>query len=435
MGEIDWARVGRRIKKLRQEKGLTQQDVAGRRITPAAISQIENGQRRASTDVLRHIAKRLGTTEDFLLKGREPGLEVRLRVETERRRLACHQGKAGEVIEPLDALIAEARQFDLVREEAATREVRALALRKQGFYEEAMEEYDRAAELLASAPAEARVGAVTGRARCLYLMNDVRYAAHLLESYLIELRRRPFVDPSASAHVHTALVGPYFKAGLVDEARDAAEQARRLVPRVVEPDVVGCTYINLASVYLGDQLMDDAIRVLTKAEECFRQLEWSEEIATTQLAAAIAFIEKEEWRDARTKLQGALRILEAMPGSTMHAAVLNQLGKVERASGHVAKAEKHLTEALALVADGDLNERGFAQRELGLCAYVRRDVTAARKLLFDAIDSYRTAGNAQQLGVTYIELGDLERDLGDNEASTRFYREGLEAATAPQAGA
>lgn len=435
MAEIDWARVARRVKKLRHQKGLTQQEVAGSRITSAAVSQIENGQRRASSQVLRHIATRLGTTEEYLVKGREPGLEVRLRVEAERCRLACHQGKAAEVIPRLDALIAEARQFDLVREEASAREVRALAWRKQDRYEEAMEEYDRAADLLASAPAEARVGAVTGRARCLYLMNDVRYATHVLEDYLIELRRRPFVDPTAAAHVHSALVGPYFKSGLVDKARGAAEKARRLVPRVTDPDVVGCTYINLASTYLGDRLIDDAIRVLTMAEECFKQLEWSEEIATTKLAQAIAFIEKEEWREARTRLRGALQILEATPGSAMYAAVLNQLGKVERMSDNVAKAETHLTEGLKRVAEGDLNERGFAQRELGLCAYARGDAETARELLFDAIDSYGTVGNAQQLGVTYIELGDLERDLGEGEASTRFYREGLEATTTAQAGA
>lgn len=298
-----------------------------------------------------------------------------------------------------------------------------------------MEEYDRAADLLATAPAEARAGVVTGRARCLYLMNDVRYAAHVLESYLIELRRRPFVDPTAAAHVHTALVGPYFKMGLVDKAGAAAEEARRLVPRVTDPDVVGCTYINLASVYLGDRLIDDAIAVLTKAEDCFRQLDWSEEIATTQLAQAISFIEKEEWREARTRLQGALTTLKSMPDSDMYAAVLNQLGKVERMAGNITRAEKHLNEALGLLADGDLNERGFAQRELGLCAFARGEAGAARQLLFDAIDSYRVVGNAQQIGVSYISLGDLERDVGDADASTRFYREGLEAATAPQAGA
>jgi tetratricopeptide (TPR) repeat protein len=404
-------------------------------VTAAAISLIESGRRRASADMLRYIAARLGTTEDYLLKGRAPDLDARLRLDTERCRFACHDGKATEVMARLDEVIAEARRFDLGKREAAAREVRALALRKQGRYNEAIEEYDRSGELLASAPVEARVGAVTGRARCLYLMNDVGYAAHVLESYLTDLRRRPFVDPSAAAHVHTALVGPYFKMGFVDKARAAAEEAHRLVPRVTDPDVIGCTYINLASVYLGDRLLDEAIHVLSKAEDSFRQLDWTEEIVTTQLAQGLAFIEKEEWHEARSRLRGALRAVQALPGSDMHPAVLNQLGKVERMAGHFVKAEKYLTEARGLLVDGDLNERGFAQRELGLCAKAGGDDAAARQSLLEAIDCYRIAGNAQQLGVTYIELGDLERDLGDGDASARSYREGLELATAPQAGA
>jgi len=435
MAGTNWPRVGRRIRKLREQQSLSQSALAGNRLTGAAISQIENGHRHPSADTLRYIASKLGTTESYLLEGRAPDLEIRLRLETEQHRLACHQGKAQDVVNDLDQLISEARRYDLVAEEASAREVRALALRRAGRHEEAMEEYDRVAEVLASAPAEARVGAVTGRARCLYLMNDAGYAAHVLESYRVELRRRPVVDPTAMAHVQTALIGPYFKSGLVEKAREAAEDAGRLLPRVSQPDVVGCSYLNLAGVYLGEQRVDEAIRALGKAEDCFKQLEWTEEIATTYLAQAMAFVEKEEWPEARKRLQRSLAILEEAADSSMRAAVLNQLGKVERQSGKVVKAEKYLTEALGLLADGDLNERGLAQRELGLCARERADFGEARKLLLSAVDSYRLSANAQQLGATYIELGDLERDHGDADESSRFYREGLEAATAPQAGA
>jgi len=202
------------------------------------------------------------------------------------------------------------------------------------------------------------------------------------------------------------------------------------LPRISGPDVIGCTYINLAGVYLGDGLVGDALSALTKAEDCFRQLRWSDEIATTQLAQAMGYIDKEDWDEARSRLVDALQTLEAMPDAALRAAVLNQLGRVDRTTGNLDGAEGYLQQALVLVANGNLNERGLAQRELGLCARSRGNAEEARRLLLDAIDSYRASSNAHQVGVTFMVLGDVEAERGDALESSRFYREGLEAATA-----
>lgn len=104
-------------------------------------------------------------------------------------------------------------------------------------------------------------------------------------------------------------------------------------------------------------------------------------------------------------------------------------------SGNIPEARRHLSKALELVSEGNLNERGLAQRELGLCARSQGDLDGARRWMTSAIDSYRAASNAQQVGVTFIELGDLEREAGNEGASSRLYREGLEAATSRSAAA
>lgn len=59
---------GKRLKMLREEKGLTQKDLAEKlSLTPKAISFYELGSREPSGDALIHMAHILGTTTDYLL--------------------------------------------------------------------------------------------------------------------------------------------------------------------------------------------------------------------------------------------------------------------------------------------------------------------------------------------------------------------------------
>lgn len=59
---------GKRLKALREERGLTQKELAEKLdLTPKAISFYELGLREPSGDALIHMARILGTTTDYLL--------------------------------------------------------------------------------------------------------------------------------------------------------------------------------------------------------------------------------------------------------------------------------------------------------------------------------------------------------------------------------
>lgn len=60
--------IGRRIKEVREKLGLNQAKLAlEAEITPAAISQIEAGDRTPSTPILRRLATALKVSTDYLL--------------------------------------------------------------------------------------------------------------------------------------------------------------------------------------------------------------------------------------------------------------------------------------------------------------------------------------------------------------------------------
>jgi len=60
--------VAKRIRAVREEKGLTQAQLAAQSsVTPAAICQIEAGDRTPSTPILRRISSVLNVSMDYLL--------------------------------------------------------------------------------------------------------------------------------------------------------------------------------------------------------------------------------------------------------------------------------------------------------------------------------------------------------------------------------
>lgn len=66
--EIDYARLGLRIKEARQNKGLTQDNLAEMvSCNTSHISNIENNHTKVSLNVLLAIANALNTSIDFLL--------------------------------------------------------------------------------------------------------------------------------------------------------------------------------------------------------------------------------------------------------------------------------------------------------------------------------------------------------------------------------
>ncbi len=68
--------VGRRIERLREEKGISQRQLAEGlyRVSYAFISRIESGDREPSLRTLRLLAERLGVTALYLETGSDQGV-------------------------------------------------------------------------------------------------------------------------------------------------------------------------------------------------------------------------------------------------------------------------------------------------------------------------------------------------------------------------
>src|SRR5581483_5262750 len=98
--------IGARLRRLRQERGLSQRELASPGVSYAYISRIEAGSRQPSVKALRRLAAKLNVTADYLETGSsmDPRAARELRVAD--LELAMRLGEAEGVEEPLQAAIA-----------------------------------------------------------------------------------------------------------------------------------------------------------------------------------------------------------------------------------------------------------------------------------------------------------------------------------------
>src|ERR1700716_3601897 len=94
--------LGQRIRRVRQERGMSLARVSGDDFSRAFLNQVEMGRSQPSTRVLRVIAGRLGTEVDYLLEGRLPSIDRELALE--RARVLMARGQARRAL----AALAEA---------------------------------------------------------------------------------------------------------------------------------------------------------------------------------------------------------------------------------------------------------------------------------------------------------------------------------------
>jgi transcriptional regulator with XRE-family HTH domain len=123
--------LGQRIRRVRQERGMSLAKVSGGDFSRAFLNQVELGRSQPSTRVLRVIAGRLGTEVDYLLEGRLPNLDRELALE--RARVLMARGQARRALEAIGEAV-EASDWPL-RTDA--RLCQAEALRAVGRTDEA----------------------------------------------------------------------------------------------------------------------------------------------------------------------------------------------------------------------------------------------------------------------------------------------------------
>ena len=302
----------------------------------------------------------------------------------------------------------------------------ALVAERRNDLERAIEGYERVEELLAGDTPAARVHAVAGKARCLQMIGDTRYAAYLLESLLETLERKGLTDPTALVRVHASLVAAYFELGLYKKASASANQALAYAPDATDAEVLASMHINTARVLLHEGRPSEAEASLRRAEDLYRSLELLSELGSAHLARGYILAREGRVDEARAEYRVAIEHLRRFPNPVDEANATNELARLERHDGNVAEARRLLERSMSLLGESDVAELALAHRELALCE-AESDPVRAEKAFRTAIELYERAGETVQLPATYRAFGDFLRSQGDADGGAEAYRTGIVA--------
>ncbi len=395
-------------------------------LSSAYISLIESGDRQPSAEAIAHIANVLEVDLNELVTGKPPGLEVELELAIVEAKRKLDQGNSAEATAVLEQSLAAARKHALVRSEARALEGLARIAEREGAVDRALKLYTQAEELWRGEPLHLRCEAVAGAARCTQRLGDARMAIYLLDSYRLELTGSKEPDPPALMRICTALIHPYFAAGLPEKAVESAREALQLENRVDDPDQLSCMHLIVARSLLYQGHYADALESVRKAEQISLAGGWRNRVVKAQIAEAIVLAKKTAFEDARDKLTSALEILVESPNQLDEALALNEMGHVVRHLGDLDAARGYLERARPLLKESHVIERAFNERELGLCL-VATDPDLAERHLKRAIDDYRISGASGELATTFKALGDLYVSQGRHDLAIEALRQGLEA--------
>ncbi len=417
--------VGARIRERRTELGLTQAQLGEPRFTSGYVSLIECGHRLPSESTLNFIADRLNVTPDELLSGIPAGLEARLELQLHvaRRDLdAGHAQRAGRLVE---RVLEEARDHQLKRVEARAEETLAAIDERTAGPEAALAHYRRAEDLWRGEPIHLRSNAVMGIAHCTRMLGNPQMAVHFLDCYRRDLITNRQPHPDALMRTYTEMVYAYFAVGLPEKASEAAREALRLESQVDDPDEVACMHLTVARSLMYERQFEDALNSIRRAHELYLAGGWKNMAAKAKIAEGIVLSKKDDYEGARNRLVAALALLEESPNRLDEVLALNELGRVTRHLDDPPGAISFLERARPLLENGDVLERAFNAREMGLCLQ-RLDPAAAETHLREALDLYRLSGATDDLAVTCRALGDIYVASNHLDLALATLREGLD---------
>ncbi|MEU4359709.1 helix-turn-helix domain-containing protein [Streptomyces virginiae] len=423
--------IGRRVQRMRVERGLTQKQLAHPSYTSAYISTLESGKVRPSETALRFLAARLGTSYEELATGRPAHLatELRLALTDAQRTLAT--GAAEEAAARYRRLLTEAEELGLVPEQAQARLGLGECALESGELPAAIGHFEEAERLLADEPLPLRARPVRGRAVAHLLAGELRYACYLLESAIDELGASGLADPDALVLLHAAVIGPYMDMGAHARAAHSAELALAMAPRVSDPALVAGMHRQVARTFLAEGRMAEADASLAKAQAIYGQLQLSTDLAHCHWMRGYVLAQNGELGPAERELRTARDMLSARRAGLYTAQVEVELADVLRRLGRQEEAAGLLAALLDLGNSHGAVHAGGAHRLLGLMAEERGESESAEEHYVQALALLERSGATGDLADLCRLLGDLLRRTGRVEAAMDAYRTGLGHRAAP----
>jgi transcriptional regulator with XRE-family HTH domain len=371
--------IGRRLRRLRLERGLSQRALAAPGVTYAYISRIELGDRVPSMKALRTLAPKLGVTAHYLETGQDLP-------DTEARELRLGEAELALRLDG-DADLAEATLREVLGDATAQGDVRNAV--------------------------RARIGLGLAAA----YRGDHEEAVALLEECVSE----PWVTPLLYPDVFATLGHSYISAGR--GARAAADLFARALADLAAssqahgPSVVRfATYQSYALADLGDlkgarAAINQALRHAVDAHDAYTRIRlyWS----NARLSSIAGDLDV-----ARLSINRAIALLETTE-DTAHLGRAHLLAaEIATADGDLGRAHDHLDAAESFVSSAsDLQDRAWLRLQQAFVNARSDDAARAIDEATEAVELLGEDGDETLRGCGHWALGEAYAAAGATSAA------------------
>lgn len=400
--------LGVRIRQLRQSRGLTQEQLAGRELTKSFISLLERDRTAPSVDTLGLLSRRLGTSVDALLGSQDrlpeqvaAGL-LSLSAEAIRKHNVTH---AKELLGAVTILTRSYRLEEAARELVLQWAQVAIEEREFDTAIPLADEAYKQAELTRDLWRMGRAKLVMGTA-AMQRRDNIQPAIRDLTTALEILRKaKASRDPArveALIHLGTALVyaGDYARA-----IKRYYEAARAQTARQ-HPILLARALWGLGAAYRHTGELTSANEALMEARDLFEKSEELSELTRVLHNLGQVAFEERRYKDALRHFHHALRVAERLKVPNLRAKILTEIGRVHVALESLDDASAFAGQALAEARTvGDPLEAAEAQVVLARIAFARGSAGEAAKLLKTAADIFTGRGMAHRVAELAREAG------------------------------
>lgn len=412
--------VGRRIRDLRQQLGLSLRQIAGPGCSPGYLSRVERGQRVPSVTVMADLADKLGVTLEDL-----GGRDIRTRIPETRLldlELAARMGDAA-AADDVHRALDDADRIGDRRAQSRLLEVLAhLAAEARRDAEAARlcEEAIKAAPVPATSRARPALHEALGRAYAG--LGQMNRSIDVLRSAFDEARAEP-ADPGLAVRFGVLLASAYTDAGLRDEAYGTLDLIRAERDVLSDPVTharlewaISRTYAEHGQIDLAERYARRVVSALACGEHLLL-------LGRSHMLLGSILLDRSHRAEADVELGQAAEVLERGGAPKPELALLDyERGRAALLDGRLHDAEQLARTGLDRTEATEPGTAGMLYTLLAKVALARGDLEGGRRLCHEAAGVLSGTVAVHYLDDVWQTLADIEEQAGDLPAALAALR-------------
>ncbi|MDB5078411.1 MAG: hypothetical protein JWP00_335 [Chloroflexi bacterium] len=432
--------LGERIRAARQERKLTQDELARDTFSKSYVSAVELGKIHPSIKALRILARRLQLPASYFLETLEPDVETQqAQFDLAQVRLLVMQGGQEEAALAILEKLDRERLNEQEGTEAVFLEGRVLSgLERTGDalikLQQALKEWEELDEPTWVERARVLIGEIYFRQHKYILAQDHH------KTSLEAIRDGKVRDPNLKLAVYANLAQVYTALDMHDAARALFKEASQVATAVTTADSLVTTFRKIAEEYADEGNLSSARQSILQASSALESAETVRLVTNLHLVFGTSYLSGHNWAEAEKCFQAALSSAAPKLPSAIRIAACNSLAnlflrqeRLDEALEAANSAYKTLREEDGTISlsssystDSSYGSPEMAAGEVLLTLariYEKKKESEEADTYFEqAIEQFQKAGQPEMLSSAYFSYGEVLLERGDSVNGAHYLK-------------